>query len=172
MAFWRMVAIAQLLCVVGAAADGRKGLSDRSAVGAVTDQLLPAITSGSLLELTNSTLERRLKAVASRPERCIIFTTTSAWLPPLLNMTRNWFAHVHRCVARTPTHRRRICLPAVRASARKRPCIATVHGKRCSAGRTKRSPVQSLHAQCTFHPVLFVSLDSVPHDVVQGWPRR
>ena len=98
MGLGRLLALAQLFCVVSAAADGRKGLADgSSAGGAVAEELPAAVTSGSLLELTNATVERRLKAVAS-PEKCIIFTTTSAFLPPLLNMTRNWFAHVHRCV--------------------------------------------------------------------------
>jgi len=55
----------------------------------------PALILGDQLELTNATLAARLVEVAS-PEKCIIFTTTSAYLPALLNMTRNWFMHVHK----------------------------------------------------------------------------
>ena len=60
------------------------------------------VAEGALLELTNATLAAQLAAVAS-PEKVIMFTTTSAFLPPLLNMTRNWFMHVHKCG--TPIHR-------------------------------------------------------------------
>ena len=56
--------------------------------------------SGAALELTNATLAAQLAAVAS-PEKCIIFTTTSAFMPELLNMTRNWFYYAHKYVKAT-----------------------------------------------------------------------
>ena len=117
----QLLVLAQLLCVVSAAADGRKGLKGGSsaAAGAVADERHPAITSGTLLELTNVTLEGRLRAVAS-PERCIIFTTTSAYLPPLLNMTRNWFSHVHKCDQFQPDRPLCPCQPGHHAAARAR----------------------------------------------------
>ena len=90
------LAVLLLLCgVCAAAADARRSLQDGAATAtqAAETQL---VREGSLLELTNATLAARLAAAAS-PEKCIIFTTTSAFLPPLLNMTRNWFAHVHKC---------------------------------------------------------------------------
>ncbi len=92
------LAVLLLLCGVCAAADARRSLQD----GATTAKPAAEMQSGregALLELTNATLAARLAAAAS-PERCIIFTTTSAFLPPLLNMTRNWFAHLHKCAPR------------------------------------------------------------------------
>lgn len=68
---------------------------------------------GALLELTNATLAARLAAVASA-EKVIMFTTTSAFLPPLLNMTRNWFMHVHKCAALPLTHTLRLHNPSSR----------------------------------------------------------
>ena len=55
-----------------------------------------AAVAGSLLELTNTTLAVRLEAAASA-QHYTVFTTTSAWQPELINMTRNWFAHIKRC---------------------------------------------------------------------------
>ena len=65
----------------------------------LNDDQLRAAEAGSLLELNNDTLAAHLEA-ASSAQRYIIFTTTSAWQPELLNMTRNWFAHLQRCVRR------------------------------------------------------------------------
>jgi hypothetical protein len=64
----------------------------------LNDDQMHAAEAGSLLELNNDTLAARLEA-ASSAQRYILFTTTSAWKPELLNMTRNWFAHVQRCAA-------------------------------------------------------------------------
>jgi hypothetical protein len=156
MALGQLFALTQLLCVVSAAADGRRGLKDgASAAGAVVaEELPPAVTSGSLLELTNATLERRLRAVAS-PEKCIIFTTTSAFLPPLLNMTRNWFAHVHKCV-RSWAH-----LPVLPLPCRKllhEPVTGQIEWRAlCPSGRVNAAVVPVQHAQPTCHctrPVL------------------
>ena len=94
----QLLAVTQLLCVVGAAAEARKSLREGATAEPDAEQLPPSAKQAALLELSNATLAARLRDVAS-PERCIIFTTTSAFLPPLLNMTRNWFAHVHKCGA-------------------------------------------------------------------------
>ena len=93
----RQLQAAVLLCVVlRVAAEGRKSLRGGTTAQPSAEQLPPIVKQASQLELTNATLAKRLREVAS-PEKCIIFTTTSAFLPPLLNMTRNWFAHVHKC---------------------------------------------------------------------------
>lgn len=91
----QLLAATQLLCLACVAAEARKGLRDGATAKSDAEQLV--FKKASLLELTNATLGKRLGDVAS-PEKCIIFTTTSAFLPPLLNMTRNWFTHVHKCV--------------------------------------------------------------------------
>lgn len=97
MALRQLLAVIQLACLAHVAAEARKSLRDGTAADPNAEQLSPVVKQASLLELTNATLAQRLRDVAS-PEKCIIFTTTSAFLPPLLNMTRNWFAHVHKCV--------------------------------------------------------------------------
>ena len=97
MVFRQALAGLVLLCLVCAVADARKDLQDGAAMATpAAEQQSQLVMQASVLELTNATLARRLKAVAS-PEKCIIFTTTSAFLPPLLNMTRNWFANIHKC---------------------------------------------------------------------------
>ena len=87
-----------LLYGLCAAVDARKDPQDGSTAAPTAEQRPSVVTQAAVLELTNATLAKRLQQVASA-EKCIIFTTTSAFLPPLLNMTRNWFAHVHKCAA-------------------------------------------------------------------------
>jgi hypothetical protein len=76
--------------------DATDSTAAAAAAAAAKAGAVPA--SAAFLELTNATLAAQLAAVAS-PEKVIIFTTTSAFLAPLLNMTRNWFMHVHKCVS-------------------------------------------------------------------------
>ena len=95
------LAVLILLCGVCAAADARTSRQDGTKTATPAAEQL--VRQGALLELTNATLARRLAAAAT-PEKCIIFTTTSAFLPPLLNMTRNWFAHVHKCATAAAPH--------------------------------------------------------------------
>ena len=72
----------------------------------LNDDQKRAAEEGTLLQLTNDTLAAYLEA-ASSAQRYVLFTTTSAWQPDVLNMTRNWFAHVQRCVSRNGSGQRR-----------------------------------------------------------------
>ena len=90
------VAALTLLSSVGAASAAcLRGGPDLSNLGELDSR---AAADGALLELTNATLAARLEA-ASSAQRYIIFTTTSAWQPELINMTLNWFGHIQRCGA-------------------------------------------------------------------------
>lgn len=44
--------------------------------------------------LTNETLLTHLQAVAT-PEKALVFTTTSAWTPTILDMLKNFVVHMH-----------------------------------------------------------------------------